>query len=146
MPLDPAFVGRVYRLDEPYAVGRERIREFAIAIGADDPAYHDPAAAAELGHPDVIAPPTFAILITNERAQPLLRDPALGLDFSMVVHGDQRFAHVRPIYAGDRIVCEVMVEDIMDRAGMSFLNTRTQLLTEAGEPICTAWSRLVVRG
>jgi acyl dehydratase len=146
MPLERSFIGRVYPPSEPYAVGRERIREFAIAIGANDPAYLDPKAAGELGYPDVIAPPTFAILITNEVAQPLLRDPALGLDFSRVVHGDQRFAFTRPIHAGDRIVCVVTVEDILSRTGLDFLNTRTDLTTEAGEPIASGWSRLVVRG
>jgi acyl dehydratase len=146
MPLDASFIGRIYPPSEPYGVGRERIREFATAIGADDPAYHDPKAAAELGHPDVIAPPTFPILITNEVAQPLLTDPALGLDFSRVVHGDQRFAYIRPIRAGDRIVCVVTVEDITSRAGMDFLSSRTELSTDTGEPIGTAWSRLIVRG
>jgi len=146
MPLDASFIGRTYPPSEPYGVGRERIREFAIAIGADDPAYHDPKAAAELGHSDVIAPPTFPILITNEVAQPLLNDPALGLDFSRVVHGDQRFAYVRPIRAGDRVVCVVTVEDITSRSGLDFLSTRTELSTDTGEPIGTAWSRLVVRG
>src|SRR5262249_24936119 len=116
------------------------------AIGADDPAYHDPKAAAELGYPDVIAPPTFPILITNEVAQALMNDPALGLDFSRVVHGDQRFAYTRPIHAGDRIVCVVIVEDITSRSGMDFLSTRIELSTETGEAIATAWSRLVVRG
>jgi acyl dehydratase len=146
MPLERSFIGRVYPPSEPYAVGRERIREFALAIGANDPAFLDPNAAARLGHPDVIAPPTFAILITNEVAQPLLQDPALGLDFSHVVHGDQRFAYTRPIRAGDRIVCVVTVEDILSRTGLDFLSTRTDLSTEAGEPVVSAWSRLVVRG
>jgi acyl dehydratase len=146
MPLERSFIGRVYPPSEPYAVGRERIREFAIAIGANDPAFFDPKAASELGYPDVIAPPTFAILITNEVAQPLLQDPALGLDFSRVVHGDQRFAYTRPIHAGDRIVCVVTVEDILSRTGLDFLNTRTDLITETGEPIASGWSRLVVRG
>ena len=146
MPLERSFIGRVYPPSEPYAVGRERIREFALAIGADNPAFLDPKAAARLGHPDVIAPPTFPILITNEVAQPLLNDPALGLDFSRVVHGDQRFAYVRPIRAGDRVVCVVTVEDITSRSGLDFLSTRTELSTDTGEPIGTAWSRLVVRG
>jgi acyl dehydratase len=146
MPLDASFIGRTYPPSEPYSVGRERIREFAIAIGADDPAYFDPKAAADLGHPDVIAPPTFPILITNEVAQPLLNNPALGLDFSRVVHGDQRFAYVRPIRAGDRVVCVVSVEDITSRSGLDFLSTRTELITDTGEPIGTGWSRLVVRG
>lgn len=145
MPLDPSFIGRTYPPSDPYLVGRERIREFADAIGADDPAYRDPAAAAKLGHPDVIAPPTFPMLVTNEVGNVLIRDPALGLDFSRVVHADQRFAYTRPVRAGDRLVCVVVVEDIMSRAGSDFLTTRTDVTTETGEPIVQVWSRLVSR-
>jgi len=145
MPLDASFLGRTYPPTEPYLVGREKIREFAAAIGADDPAYFDPKAAAELGHPDVIAPPTFPIIVTGQAGQALLADPALGLNFDRVVHADQRFAYTRPVRAGDRLVCVVVVEEIMTRAGNDFLTTRTDVTTDAGEPVVTAWSRLVAR-
>ena len=65
--LDQSFVGRTYPPTEPYQVGREKIREFADAIGATDAAYHDPAAAAALGYPDVVAPPTFPVVLTHGR-------------------------------------------------------------------------------
>jgi len=146
MALDPSFVGRSYPPTEAYAVGREKIREFADAIGADEAAYRDPAAAAALGHPDVIAPPTFPVVVTMAANQALIDDPALGLDFSRVVHGDQRFAYVRPVRAGDRLVCVSTVEEIMSRGGHDFLTTRTEVATDTGEPVVTVWSRLVVRG
>ncbi len=146
MALDPSFVGRSYPPTEPYAVGREKIREFADAIGADEPAYRDPAVAAALGHPDVIAPPTFPVVVTMAANQALIDDPALGLDYSRVVHGDQRFAYVRPVRAGDRLVCVSTVEEIMSRGGHDFLTTRTEVATDAGERVVTVWSRLVVRG
>ncbi len=146
MPLDASFIGRTYPPTTPYLVGREKIREFANAIGADDPAYLDPKAAAELGYPDVIAPPTFPVVLTARAGLALIDDPALGLDFARVVHGDQRFAYSRPVIAGDRLVCVVTVEEIMSRAGNDFLTTRTEVTTEAGEPVVTAWSRLVARG
>jgi len=146
MALDPSFVGRSYPPPEPYAVGREKIREFADAIGADEPAYRDPAVAAALGHPDVIAPPTFPVVVTMAANQALIDDPALGLDYSRVVHGDQRFAYVRPVRAGDRLVCVSTVEEIMSRGGHDFLTTRTEVATDAGERVVTVWSRLVVRG
>ncbi len=146
MPLDPSFAGRVYPPSEPYAVGRERIREFADAIGAEDAAYRDPAAAAKLGYPDVIAPPTFSILISNEVNQVIVRDPTLQMDYSRVVHGDQRFVYSRPVCAGDRLVSVITVEEVRSRGGHDFITTRTDLATEAGEHVVSVWCRLVVRG
>ena len=109
------------------------------------PAYRDPAAAAALGHPDVIAPPTFPVLISTRAGQAFIIDPALALDFSRVVHGDQRFAYTRPVRAGDRLAAVCEVEDIMVRAGNDFLTTRTDITTDTGEPVVSVWSKLVVR-
>src|SRR5436309_7226309 len=97
MALDQSFVGRTYPPTEPYEVGREKIREFAEAVGDPNPAYTDPEAAKALGHPDVIAPPTFVFAITFKAAGQVVQDPQLGLDYSRVVHGDQKFSYVRPV-------------------------------------------------
>jgi acyl dehydratase len=146
MPLDPSFLGRTYPPTQPYEVGREKIREFAAAIGARDAVYHDVDAARALGHPDLVAPPTFPMVFTVAAGNVLIHDPELGLDFSRVVHGEQRYQYTRPVYAGDRLVCVVGVEDIMSRAGNDFLTTRTEVTTDAGEPVFTTWSKLVARG
>ena len=146
MAVDPSFVGRRYPLAEPYLVGREKIREFADAIGANDAAFHDPAAAAALGYPDVIAPPTFPVIVATLAGQGFLNDPALGLDYSRVVHGDQRFAYARPVRAGDRLTCVCEVEEITSRAGSDFITTRTDITSETGEPIVSVWTMLVARG
>ncbi|MFC6019687.1 MaoC family dehydratase N-terminal domain-containing protein [Plantactinospora solaniradicis] len=146
MSLDPSFVGRTYPPTAPYQVGREKIREFATAIGAEEPAYHDPDAARALGHPDVLAPPTFPMTITMAASRQIVEDPELGIDYSRVVHGDQRFRYTRPVVAGDELVCVNTVEDIVSRGGHGFLTTRTEVSTTAGEPVVTVWSKLVVRG
>ncbi|GAA4922105.1 MaoC family dehydratase N-terminal domain-containing protein [Actinoplanes utahensis] len=146
MPLDQSFVGRSWPPTEPYLVGREKIREFARAIGATDAEFHDPAAARALGYTDVVAPPTFPVTITMAASREVVADPALGVDYSRVVHGDQRFAYKRPVVAGDALVCVNTVEEITSRGGHEFLTTRTDVTTEAGEPVVTVWSKLVVRG
>jgi acyl dehydratase len=146
MALDPSFVGRSYPPTEPYLVGREKIREFATAVGLTDPEYHDPAAAQARGYADVLAPPTFPFVVTMAANRQIVTDPALGLDYSRVVHGDQRFAYARPVVAGDELVCVNIVEDITSRGGHDFLTMRTDVTTVAGEPVVTAWSKLVVRG
>ncbi|MFZ5849837.1 MAG: FAS1-like dehydratase domain-containing protein [Actinomycetota bacterium] len=146
MALDPRFVGRRYPPGAPYEVSREKIREFADAVGDPHPAYRDPAAARALGHPDVVAPPTFATLLTLRASRDLIEDPELGLDYSRVVHGEQRFVHVRPIRPGDRLVVTLTVEGIRSAAGNDILTTRADLATTEGEAVCTAWSTLVARG
>ena len=146
MALDPSFIGRTYPPTEPYEVGREKIREFADAIGDPNPAYRDRAAAEKLGHPDVVAPPTFPIILSVPASTQVTGDPALGLDYSRVVHGDQKFAYTRPVVAGDSLVCVNTVDEIISRGGHDFLTTRTEVTTEAGEPVVTVWSKLVQRG
>ena len=146
MPLDPSFVGRSWPATAPYQVGREKIREFATAIGATDAEYHDPEAARALGYADVVAPPTFPFVVTMAASSQIIRDPQLGMDYSRVVHGDQKFAYTRPVVAGDTLVCVVTVDEITSRGGHDFLTTRTEVTTEAGEPVVTAWSKLVQRG
>ncbi|HEX6686909.1 MAG TPA: MaoC family dehydratase N-terminal domain-containing protein [Candidatus Limnocylindrales bacterium] len=146
MPLDQSFIGRSYPPTAPYRVGREKIREFATAIGATDPLHHDVEAAKTAGYPDVVAPPTFPIVITMAALKVIVFDPALGLDYSRVVHGDQRFAYERPVVAGDELVVVNHIEEITTRAGNDFLTTRQELRTTAGEPVATVWQKYVARG
>ncbi len=143
--LDPSFAGRVYPPTAPYRVAREAIAEFAAAIGATDPAHTDPDASRALGYADVVAPPTFPIVLTLEAGRVAVADPALGLDYSRVVHADQRFSSTRPIVAGDELRCVCTVEEVMSRAGSDFLTIRTEVIDADGAPVCSAWTRLVSR-
>jgi acyl dehydratase len=146
VPLDQSFAGRKYPPTPPYEVGREKIREFAEAIGDDNPAYRDPEAARALGHPDVVAPPTFGIVLSMGAGRQVIADPELGLDYSRVVHGEQRFVSARPVRAGDRLTVTVTVEDIRAAAGNDMLTTRGEVSTVEGELVFTAYSTLVARG
>lgn len=146
MSLDPSFVGRSWPPTVPYLVGREKIREFARAIGADNPEYHDPEAARAIGYADVVAPPTFPTVVTMAASAQIINDPELGMDYTRVVHGDQKFAYTRPVVAGDALVCVNTVEEITKRGGHDFITTRTDVTTEDGEPVVSAWSKLVQRG
>jgi acyl dehydratase len=146
MALDRALVGRSYPPSAVYEVGRAKIAEFATAVGADDAVHRDPEAARAAGYPDVIAPPTFAIVVSLEAAFVVLSDDEVGLDYSRVVHGDQKFTHHRPIRAGDRLVATTTIDAVRSAAGNDLLTTRVELATEDGEPVCTATSMLVARG
>jgi len=146
MPLDPSFIGRTYPAAEVYEVGREKISEFADAIGDPNPIYRDPAAARKAGHPDVIGPPTFPIVITARIGAQVVFDPELGLDYTKVVHGQQRFLVTRPVHAGDRLTGTVTVDNIKSAAGNDLISTRVDVTTEGGDPVVTAYSTLVARG
>ena len=146
MALNPEFIGRTYPAGPSYVVGREKIREFARAVGDSNPAYLDPEAARALGYADVIAPPTFAIVLSLDAANAALFDPELGLDYSRVVHGEQSFAYTRPICAGDELIVTTVIENIRSMAGNDMITTKGIITTIDGEPVATATSMLVARG
>lgn len=145
MALDQSFVGRTYPPTDPYEVGREKIKEFAEAIGDTNPVYLDSEAAKALGYPDVIAPPTFVFAISFRAAQDVIQDPQLGLDYSRVVHGDQRFVYSRPVQAGDRLSVTSTIEGIKSVAGNEILDVRGEVRNETGEHVVSAYTKLVAR-
>ncbi|MGY1744517.1 FAS1-like dehydratase domain-containing protein [Blastococcus sp. SYSU D00695] len=146
MTLDAGLVGRSYPPSAVYEVGRVKIAEFAAALGSTDPVHTDVEAARAAGHPDVVAPPTFAIALTLSAAGVVVEDPDVDLDYSRVVHGEQRFVHHRPIRAGDRLVATPTIEAVRSIGGNDLLTTRVDVATEDGEPVCSATSMLVARG
>jgi acyl dehydratase len=146
MPLNRDYIGKTFPPAPPYEVSRVKIKEFATAIGDFNPAYHDQAAARELGHPDVIAPPTFAIVISIQAGAALVFDPGLGLDYSRVVHGEQSFTHHRPIRAGDVLVASPTIKDIRVAGRNELITWQADLTTPDGELVGTATNTLVSRG
>jgi acyl dehydratase len=146
MAVNASFTGRTYPPTAPYAVGREKIREFAEAVGANDAVHTDQSRARAHGYRDVIAPPTFAVLIAQQCDRQFIVDPEAGIDFTRVVHGAQRFVHHRPITAGDEIVGVLTVDLVKEVGGHAMVSTRSELSTTEGEHVCTATSTLVIRG
>jgi acyl dehydratase len=144
--VNPAIEGKIYPRTESYLVGREKIREFAKAVFSRDPATLDLEAAKKLGYRDLIAPPTFAVVIQERSLTQVITDKEAALDFSRVVHGDQRFIHVRPIVAGDELTSELKVASIKQLAGNSMISFETQIFDSKQALVCTAISTLVVRG
>ncbi|HTL22501.1 MAG TPA: MaoC family dehydratase N-terminal domain-containing protein [Mycobacteriales bacterium] len=146
MPLNRDFIGRSARSKEPFEVTRNDIRRFALAIGDRNPAYLDPEAAKALGHRDVVAPPTFLISAsTGDAGGGFIGDPELGLNYAMVVHGEERFAFHRPVYAGDVLETVTTIADIRD-AGRNELMTLVSEVSSNGEPVATVTNTIVSRG
>ena len=146
MAMNNAVIGKSYPATEAYEVSREKIREFADAIGDDNPAYRDIEAAKALGYTDVIAPPTFPVVLSFVAGRQVIGDPELGIDYSRVVHGEQRFEYSRPIQAGDRLTATVTIEDIRSAAGNEILTMRSAAADADGKPVVDIVTVLVVRG
>ncbi len=146
MAINTDYIGRTFEPSEPYEVSRVKIAEFADAIGEPSPLCRDRAAAQAAGYPDVIAPPTFAIVVSAANSARVTHDQDLGVNYAMILHGEQSFSHARPLHAGDVVVSQSTIESIRPVGSMTTLTTVTQIRTTEGEHVCTARSVLVERG
>ena len=144
MPVNPELVGRVFPPTAPYLVGREKVREFARAVFADDPQHLDPAAAQALGYADVVAPPTFAMVVQDQTLQQLLAEPDSGIVLQNVLHAEQRFRYTRPIVAGDELTGTLTVTGVRALGGNAMVTSEAEITDAAGEHVVTATSVLLV--
>jgi acyl dehydratase len=138
-------VGKVFA-PVSYAVGREKVREYARAVGETNPLHLDPDAARAAGHRDVVAPPMFATVYTSPAIGPAFFDPDVGMDFARMVHGAQAFVWGPLVVAGDEIATEVEVTDISERGGMGFYVFESRSDNQDGERVCTGTWTCIVRG
>ncbi len=144
MPVNPELIGRVFPPTAPYLVGREKVREFARAVFADDPQHVDPAAAQALGYADVVAPPTFAMVVQDQTLQQLLAEPDSGIILQNVLHAEQRFRYTRPIVAGDELTGTLTVTAVRDMRGSAMVTSEAEITDAAGAHVVTATSVLLV--
>ena len=144
--MNPELQGREFAPTAPYLVGREKVREFARAVYSTSPLNHDPEAARAAGYPDVVAPSTFPVVIQEATLAQLLAEPDAGIDFTRVVHGDQRFTYTRPVVAGDELTATLAVTSIKSLGGHSMITAQSTIVDTTGAHVVTAISTLVVRG
>ena len=144
--VNPNVQGKKYPATAPYLVGREKIREFANAVFSTNPVNLDVFAAQTAGYPDLVAPPTFAVLIQERSLHSVISDPEAEIDFSRVVHGDQRFVHNRPIVAGDELTSVLEVASVKSLGAHSMITFSTEVYDADKKLVLTAISTLVVRG
>ena len=143
MSPDTQAIGKVFAPAD-YAVGREKIREFAAAVGETNPLYFEPEAARAAGYADVVAPPMFAVVYATRSVAPALFDPEVGLNFAMMVHGAQEFVWGPLVVAGDEITTTTSVKDISDRGEMTFYVFESVSVNQREETVCTGtWTNIV---
>jgi acyl dehydratase len=145
MPVNTGAIGKTY---EPvtYAVGREKIREYASAVGETHPLHHDLDAARAAGYDDLVAPPMFAVVYAGRAVMPSIFDPDVGINFLMMVHGSQEFRWGPVVVAGDEVTTTASVKDVSERGGMGFYVFESVSDNQRGETVCTGTWTNIVRG
>jgi len=138
--------GKTYPAFE-YEVGREKIRDYANAVGETNPVHHDPAAAKEAGFRGVVAPPMFCVVYSAGAMGPAILDPELGINLMLMVHGSQEFEWGEPVVAGDTITTEARVKDIYDKNGMKFYVFESESKNQDGKrTVKGTWTNIVRAG
>jgi acyl dehydratase len=144
--VNPELQGRVFPPTAPYLVGREKIREFSRAVLSTNPINLDVDAARAAGHADLVAPTTFPVVVQEATLAQLLAEPDAGIDFSRVVHGEQRFTYTRAIVAGDELTATLTVSSVKSLGGHNMVTADSDIVDADGKHVVTAISTLVVRG
>lgn len=142
---DPSYAGRTYPPSEPVLVTAERIAEFAAAIGATSPLHTARREARRAGYRDVVAPPTFAVRLAQQTEQQYVADPEAGIDFSRVVHAEEKFVHHRPIMAGDELTATLRVDSVKSVGGNAMITTTVRMTDDSDNPVSDVTSSLIVR-
>jgi acyl dehydratase len=145
VPVNAEATGKTYPPFE-YEVGKEKIREYAHAVGEDNPIYFDRAAATEAGFRDIAAPPMFAVVYSAGSFAPALFDPEVGINFAMMVHGSQEFEWGEPVCSGDVISTVTSVKDISEKGGMGFYVFETVSTNQDGQQVVRGTWTNIVRG
>jgi acyl dehydratase len=145
VPVNDKAVGKTY---EPtlYAVGREKIREYARAVGETNPVHLDVEAARAAGYADVVAPPMFAVVYCAPSVGPPIFDPEIEINFAMMVHGGQEFEWGPPVVAGDEIATTASVKEIYEEGGRGFYVFESVSTNQRGEQVCKGTWTQIVRG
>jgi acyl dehydratase len=145
VPLNTQAVGKQF---EPthYAVGREKIKEYARAVGETNPLHLDENAARAAGYADVVAPPMFAVVYSSPSVAPAMFDPEVEMNFAMMVHGGQQFEWGPLVVAGDEIATTTTVKDISERDGRGYYVFESVSLNQRGEQVCRGTWTNIVRG
>lgn len=143
MALKTDIRGMVHQYPDVFVVGREQIRQYANAVKADDPASHDEAAAAALGHTALIAPPTFMSILAVMIQRHFFQHVDVGLETMQIVQVDQKFKFYRPIKDGDRLTGTMHIETVDERFGADIVTTRNVCADENGEVVMEAFTTLM---
>jgi acyl dehydratase len=145
MPLNYDLKGKEYQ-EVSFSVDRDHVLRFCDAIGEDNPVFRDPAAAKEAGYDEQLAPPTFITAMQTQTSGQVVLDQDLGLNYSLVVHGEQEYEYTRPIQVGESLTAIPRIADMYSRGSNEFLIIESEIKNESGQTVAVARSTLLSRG
>ncbi|ORX06199.1 (3R)-hydroxyacyl-ACP dehydratase subunit HadC [Mycolicibacillus trivialis] len=143
MALKTNILGMVHDYPDYFIVGREKVREYAKAVKADDPASFSEDAAGELGHRALVAPLTFISTFALLVQQDFFRKVDIGMETMQIVQVDQRFVYHRPLYAGDKVWARMVIDSVEQRFGADIVVTRNTLHDEEGEMVMEGYTTMM---
>jgi acyl dehydratase len=143
--MDTSKIGKEYPAFE-YEVGREKIREYANAVGETSPVHQDREAAQAAGFRDVVAPPMFVVVYSAGAMGPAILDPEIGINLMLMVHGGQEFVWGQPVVAGDTITTKGVVKDMYEKDGRKFYVFESVSTNQDGQETARATWTNIVRG
>lgn len=133
----------VHIYPDHYAVGREKVREYAKAVKAEDPANYDEAAAAELGHDAIVAPLTFVSIFAMLVQQDFFRTADIGLETMQIVQVDQKFIYHKPVRVGENLHARMEIHSVHERFGADIVVTRNICTNDDGELVMEGFTTLM---
>ena len=146
MPLNQGYLNRSYPFPDVFDVGRHHIRSFALAVGDDNPVYHSVEAAQAAGHRDLVAPPSFLTVLDMWYRMPAFDEPEFGLDWTRIMHSEQRFVLHRPVWAGDRLLGTRTITKIRALGPNETVEVVSEIVSVDGDPVAEVQQSLVSRG
>ena len=145
MPVNTDAVGKKWPVTT-YEVGLEKVREFANAVGAENPVHHDREAAKAAGYRDVVAPPMFCVVYSAPAMGPAILDPDVGINLALMLHGSQEFAWGEPVCAGDVIESAATCREIYEKDGKGFYVYESVSTNQDGAEVVRGTWTNIVRG
>ncbi|MGO4442292.1 (3R)-hydroxyacyl-ACP dehydratase subunit HadA [Mycobacterium sp. 2YAF39] len=145
MALSEQIVGMHYRHPDHYVVGREKLREYAIAVKNEHPALHDDAAAAELGHASILAPLTFLSVFGYQAQSAFFESANIGINDMQIVQVDQVVKFRKPIHAGDTLYCDVYVDSVRQAHRTDIIVTKNIISDDKGDVVQETYTTLAGR-
>jgi acyl dehydratase len=144
-PLSTEAIGKQWPATT-YQVGREKIREYANVIGAENPVHHDREAALAAGYRDVVAPPMFCVVYSAAAMGPAILDPQVGINLAAMVHGSQEFEWGEPVCSGDEITTTAKCVEIYEKDGKGFYVFESTSVNQDGDQVVRGVWTNIVRG
>ncbi len=145
MALSDKIVGMHFRYPDHYDVGREKVREYAVAVKNDDPSFFEEEAAAELGYDGLLAPLTFISVFGYQAQTAFFASANIGIEDAKIVQVDQELKFLKPIKAGDRLYCDVYVHSIRRSFGADIIVTKNLVTNQEGELVQETYTTLAGR-